>query len=110
ASSAGFTIEDAKTHLRGPEGTTVRVSVRREGEPAEQEFVLKRREIETKSVPYAFVMPDGIGYLRLASFSETSGAEVRGAVERLRLGGAHALVLDLRRNPGGLLDQAAGVA
>ena len=108
--TAGISVEEAAGLLRGPEGTEVTVTVRREGESGEHEFTLKRREIVTKSVPYAFVLDGGVGYLRLANFSEQSGVEVRAAVERLRAAGAKSLVLDVRMNPGGLLDQAVDVA
>src|SRR5437867_2767779 len=107
--SAGVTVEDAAARLRGPEGTKVKVAVQSEGEE-EREYVLTRREIMTKSVPYSFALDGRIAYLRLANFSEKSGAQVRAAVERLRAAGAKSLILDLRSNPGGLLDQAVDVA
>jgi len=109
-SSAGFTIDEAATLLRGPEGTRVTIAVRGEGEANEREVTLERKIIVTHSVRYAFVARDGVGYLRLGNFSEKSGAEIRAALERLRHEGAHSLVLDLRQNPGGLLDQAVDVA
>ena len=108
--SAGYTVEEAATKLRGAEGTRVRLTLRAEGEEEEREVELVRREIETKSVPYAFATPDHVGYLRLANFSEKSGAEVKTALHRLRAAGARGLILDLRSNPGGLLDQAVDVA
>src|SRR5438477_5325641 len=70
----------------------------------------QRRIIFTRSVPYSFLAAHGLAYVRLADFSEKSGAEVRTAVERLRGQGAHSLILDLRSNPGGLLNQAVDVA
>lgn len=108
-STAGFTIEDVASRLRGPEGSHVQISVAREGEEKEVEYSIERREIVTKSVRYAFLVEPRIGYLRLANFSETSGGEVRAALEKLRKEGASRLVLDLRSNPGGLLDQAVDV-
>src|SRR5262249_19797315 len=109
-SAAGLTIEEVAEKLRGPQGTHVQVSVRREGEDKEVEYSIERREIVTKSVRYAFTVEGKVGYLRLANFSETSGGEVRAALERLKSQGANRLVLDLRSNPGGLLDQAVDVA
>ncbi len=109
-STQGFTIEDVAGLLRGPEGSPVRLSVRREGEGDERDFTLTRREIATPSVPYAFMEDDQVGYVRVASFSEKTGAELRAALTRLRAAGARRLVLDMRRNPGGLLDQAVDVA
>jgi len=108
-SSLGLTIEEVADRLRGPKGTSVRLTVHREGEDPDQEYTIEREIIVTNSVPYSFIVERGIGYLRLANFSEKSGAEVRDAVESLRAAGAHALVLDLRSNPGGLLDQAVDV-
>jgi len=109
-STQGFTIEDVAGLLRGPEGSRVRLSVRREGDGEERDFTLTRREIATPSVPYAFMEDDQVGYVRVASFSEKTGAELRAALARLRAAGARRLVLDMRRNPGGLLDQAVDVA
>jgi carboxyl-terminal processing protease len=109
-SAQGLTIEEAADRLRGPKGTQVTLTVRSEGEEGEREVTLERDIIVTKSVPYAFLAAPGIGYLRLSGFSETSGQEVRQALESLRRQGARSAVLDLRLNPGGLLDQAVDVA
>jgi carboxyl-terminal processing protease len=106
----GLTVEEVSERLRGPGGTQVRIAVRREGVAEEVEFSIERSTIVTKSVPYTFVMEGRTGYLRLANFSETSGSAVREALQRLRAEGASRLVLDLRGNPGGLLDQAVDVA
>ncbi len=108
-STFGLTVEDAADRLRGPAGSQVRLTLRREGEEGDHEVALTRRVIERKAVPYAFVMPDGIGYLRIADFSEQTNQEVQAALARLRQEGARSLVLDLRSNPGGLLDQAVDV-
>jgi carboxyl-terminal processing protease len=109
-SSLGLNIEEVADRLRGPQGTPVRISVHREGEEQDQDYTLEREIIVTRSVPYSFVAERGIGYMRLANFSEKSGAEVRAAVESLRAAGVQRLILDLRQNPGGLLDQAVSVA
>ncbi len=109
-SAAGLGIDDAARKLRGAEGTKVQITVRREGESEERDVPLERKIIETHSVPYAFVVKDGVGYVRLSDFSEKSGVEVRDALRALRSGGATRAVLDLRQNPGGLLDQAVNVA
>jgi carboxyl-terminal processing protease len=106
--SAGLGIEEARDRIVGPEGSQVKLLVRTDD--VEREVVLTRREIVTRSVPYAFVTEDRVGYLRLANFSEKSGAEVRQAMARLKRQGAKSLIVDLRANPGGLLDQAVDVA
>ena len=108
-SSAGLSVEDIVSRLRGEPGTRVRISVRREGETEENDYTIERQIIVTRAVPYAFMVEGHVGYLRLANFSERSGTEVRSAVERLRREGATRLILDLRGNPGGLLDQAVDV-
>jgi len=109
-SAAGLSLDQVATRLRGPEGTHVQVSVRREGDDREYEYSIERRVVVRKSVPYAFMAEPKIGYLRLANFSESSGSEVRQALTRLQADGATRLVMDLRSNPGGLLDQAVDVA
>jgi carboxyl-terminal processing protease len=108
--AAGLTIEEVADRLRGDPGTRVSLSLRREGETQEREVTIERRQITAHSVPYAFLATPGIGYVRLADFSEKSGAEVRDAVQRLQHDGARGLILDLRANPGGLLSQAVDVA
>lgn len=109
-STTGFTIEQASALLRGTEGTRVSLALRGEGEDEVRDVELVREIIRTRSVPYAFMADREVGYLRLANFSERSGAEVREALERLRKEGAQRLILDLRSNPGGVLDQAVDVA
>jgi carboxyl-terminal processing protease len=109
-STTGFTIEDASRLLRGERGTTVKLGVIGEGESQEREVSLERDIIKTRSVPYSFMVDREIGYVRLASFSEHSAAELKDALDGLRKLGAKKLVLDLRSNPGGVLDQAVGVA
>ena len=109
-SSAGLSIEEVADLLRGPKGAPVRLTVHREGEEKDQDYTIEREIIRTRSVPYSFMAERGIGYVRLSGFSETSGEEVRHAIEALAAAGAQRLVLDLRLNPGGLLDQAVDVA
>lgn len=108
-SAFGLAVEEVADRLRGAAGTTVRVRIGREGEADTHEIELTRRLVERKAVPYAFVAAPGVGYLRLTTFSERSGQETRAALARLRAQGAKSLVLDLRSNPGGLLDQAVDV-
>jgi carboxyl-terminal processing protease len=109
-SAAGLSIDEVAQKLRGPQGTHVQIGIRREGEEGEVEYSIERREIVTRSVRHAFLVEGKVGYVRLANFSETSGGELRVALDRLKAEGANRLVLDLRSNPGGLLDQAVDVA
>jgi carboxyl-terminal processing protease len=108
-STAGFTIDQTSRLLRGPGGTSLKLTVIGEGETEEREISLERDVIRTNSVPYSFMVDRETGYLRLSSFSERSGEEVRAALEKLRGEGARRLVLDLRSNPGGVLEQAVNV-
>ena len=107
--TSGLALDELAAKLRGKPGTTVRLTVHRDGDDDDHDFTIERQQIITKSVPYAFNLAGGVGYLRLSDFSEDSGAEVRAALARLRAGGATRLLLDLRSNPGGLLEQAVSV-
>ena len=108
--AAGWTDDQAVKVLRGPKGTPVTLRVRRVGVDQPITFRIVRDEIHVKSVPYAYMAAPGIGYLSLVVFAETSTDEIRAAVERLRAQGARKLILDLRTNPGGLLDQGVSVS
>jgi carboxyl-terminal processing protease len=109
-SARNMSTEDVRNHSRGTPGSTVRVAVEREGDPKPIEFVLIREEIPVRNVTYSGYVVDGVGYLRLERFSRTAGEDVRNSIKELReKGNLKALVLDLRDNPGGLLDMAVDV-
>lgn len=95
--------------IRGPPGTDVTVTVFRPSQDSTLDFTLKRERIRLKSVRLATVGPDGIGYLQVTQFSERTGREFAEALAGLEQQGLRALVLDLRSNPGGLLDAAVEV-
>lgn len=102
--------EDVRALTRGEPGTETHVTVEREGEKAPLQFVLIREEIQLKNVTYSSLSPDGIGYIRLERFSRTAGDEVREAIQEMKLkGDINGMVLDLRGNPGGLLESAVDV-
>jgi carboxyl-terminal processing protease len=103
-------IDEVVSKLRGPEGTKVTIQVAGEGETAPRTITVTRRIIHVKSVPYTNLFPGGVGYIRLSSFSATSGDELQAGLESLRAQGAKGLVLDLRGNPGGLLSEAVDVS
>jgi len=104
-------LENVRLMVRGAPGTTVRMKIEREGEKKPLEFVLIREEIPVRNVSYAGFVGDGIGYIRLERFSRTAGDDLRIAIKDLKAKGSiKSLVLDLRDNPGGLLDIAVDVA
>jgi len=75
--------------LRGPKGTNVTVTIQREGEPELLDYTITRDVIKIKSVPYAGMLDDQVGYVRLAQFSEDSSKELREAVSKAQ-GPGHA--------------------
>ncbi len=102
--------EEVRALTRGEPGTEVRILIQREGEQKPLTFVLIREEIQIKNVTYADFVEKGIGYIRLERFSRKAGDEVRLAIKELRAKGEiKGLVLDVRGNPGGLLDAAVEV-
>ena len=107
----GLAFEKALGRILGPEGSTLRVRVRRAG--ASFELALVRRRIEAPVVSSRLlVVRHGrrVGYVRLAACRAGAAQVLRSELRRLERAGASALVLDLRGNPGGLLDQAVSVA
>lgn len=99
-----WSTEQAVQRLRGEPGTDVRVRIRRPGVESPIPFTLTRAHIEVRSVPFATILEDDVGYVPLQLVSESSAREVRTVVDSLRNEGMRGLVLDLRGNPGGLLD------
>ena len=110
ASAEDWETDQAASLLRGSPGTDVSLLIDRPGVDEPIPFTLTRAVIELLSVPFATIVDEGVGYIPLQVFSETSGDEVRGAIERLQEEGMTSLILDLRRNPGGLLEEGVGVA
>jgi carboxyl-terminal processing protease len=109
-STRGITLTDAISKLRGPKNTQVTITIRRRGEEEPIDYTIERDIIEIKSVPFATILDDGIGYVRIAQFSENTGKELRDALRELESQGMDKLIIDLRRNTGGLLTQAIEVS
>jgi carboxyl-terminal processing protease len=106
------TLADTIGRMRGPEGTSVKIGILREGSTEPLQFSLKRSHVELRSVKSELLEP-GMGYLRISQFSETTGDDVDAALKDLRKHNGSALkglVLDLRNNPGGVLEAAVSVA
>ncbi|HVP35521.1 MAG TPA: S41 family peptidase [Terriglobales bacterium] len=106
----GLTSDQAQQKLRGPKGSRVKFAIVREGISDTLEFNLRREVIEIKSVSFSGVIEDGIGYVRLTRFSENAPSELKEALKELKDKNIKGLILDLRGNPGGLLQEAVGAA
>ncbi len=104
-----ITNDDVFKLLRGATGSTVEVTIVREGEPEPLHFSIERAKIPIESVPYSYMIRPGIGYVRIIRFSQTTGEELEKALAKLHGQGMKQLVLDLRSNSGGLLSQAVEV-
>jgi carboxyl-terminal processing protease len=107
----GLGLDEAAGRLQGNEGTAVDISVVR-GNATTQNFRLVRRHVEVESVAQAKILEplSGVGYIQLTTFQKTSTDELDRAMARLKRQGMRYLVLDLRGNPGGLLNVAVDIA
>ena len=97
------------TLLRGDAGTKLRITIKRPGKEKLLRFQLVRQLIKKRSVPYAQMLPNHIGYVVLTAYQDDTSQELRKAVEQLKAMGAQRLVLDLRDNGGGLMEEAVKV-
>src|SRR5208283_1361207 len=107
-STENMSTSDVADMLKGPKGTTVHISIKREGVEQPMEFTLIRDEIPRFSVDVHFMIRPGIGYMHVNGFNETTEHEVSDALDQF--GDLKGLILDLRDNPGGLLSEGVGVA
>jgi carboxyl-terminal processing protease len=109
-STREWTEDYAVSQLRGPKGEKVNIKIARMGMEAPIPFTIVRDEIHVASVPAAYMIDDGVGYVELRVFSETSTEEVRDAITKLQAEGAKGIVLDMRLNSGGLLEEGVSVS
>jgi carboxyl-terminal processing protease len=110
SSAIGITRDDVIRKLRGQKGTKVSIKVIRQGEPVPLVFTITRDKIPTYSVGAVLMLDDKTGYIKLDRFVQTTYDEFLDAMKSLKAQGMTQLVLDLRGNPGGYLDQAIKVA
>ena len=106
----GLTLDDAVSKLRGKIGTDVTVSIEREGVPDLTDYTITRAEIVVHAVPYYGMVSKDIGYIKLATFSDKTLSDVENALKSLQKQGMKKLILDMRYNPGGLLNQAIEIS
>ena len=107
--SKDFTSNEAVKLLRGKPGTDVNITIQRPGVENPLPYTITRDIIKIESVPYGFMIDD-IGYIRIQNFARSTQDEVRTKLDELTAAGMKGLILDLRFNPGGLLDAAQGVS
>ena len=106
-----MTTSEVADLLKGAKGTTVHITIVREGAEKPLEFTVVRDEIPRYSVDLAFEIRPGIGYMHVNGFTETTEHEVAQGLEKFQSQGElKGLILDLRQNPGGLLSEGVGVA
>src|SRR5213595_409972 len=108
-STDGLTTTEVADMLKGPKGTVVKITVSREGYSEPLVFTVTRDEIPRHSVDIAFLLKPGIGYIRLSGFNETTDREIADALKKLDAPSLDGLILDMRGNPGGLLNEAVAV-
>jgi carboxyl-terminal processing protease len=113
ASTKGMSLAEAAQKMRGKNGDKIRLGIYREGFEKPKEFTVTRRVVKVHSVKYTD-LGSGYGYIRLTSFIENSAAEVEKAIKQQIKNSpdkkVRGIILDLRRNPGGLLDQAVKIS
>lgn len=101
--------DKAQRLLKGPAGSTVKVGLARKGNASAVQVEIIRGSIPIESVPVAFVVENGIGYLKVERFAKTTYDEFRMEMDRLRNEGTKTIILDFRGNGGGFLDQAVSM-
>jgi carboxyl-terminal processing protease len=105
----GLTTTEVADMLKGQKGTIVKIVVTREGYSEPLTFTVTRGEIPRHSVDIAFLIKPNIGYIRLSAFNETTDHEIAESLKELNASNLDGLVLDMRGNPGGLLNEAVAV-
>ncbi|WP_073056078.1 MULTISPECIES: S41 family peptidase [unclassified Fibrobacter] len=106
----GLSLDEAVNKLRGKIGTDVTISIEREGVPDLMDFTITRAEIIVHAVPYYGMVTKDIGYIKLATFSDKTTSDVENALKSLQKQGMKKIILDMRYNPGGLLNQAIEIS
>ena len=108
-SVAGWSSSKVSERLKGPANTKLKVTVERPGVEGLLSFDLTRKKIQMPAVPYYDVVCDSVGYIYLSSFTDSAADEVKRALQELKRRGITSLVLDLRGNGGGILEQAVQI-
>ncbi len=109
-STSGMSVDQVAHRLLGPKGTVVHITIIRRGWSKPLQFTITREEISQKSVDAAFLLAPHVAYIHINKFDETTNRELARDLKKLDEDHLRGLVLDLRNNPGGLLEQAVEVA
>ncbi len=107
-STEGLSTDEAVTKIRGPKGSTVTFTIARDGKPLE--IKVTRDTIQVPTIENSYDAKTGVYYIALYQFTESSGAQFKAAFQEFQKSGSKKLIVDLRGNPGGYLDQAAYIA
>ena len=108
--ATGYSSPEVSKNVRGERGTAVKIQIERAGSPAPLDFEIVRGGVPLPSIRNSFMLPNSIGYIGLTGgFQQTTSEELTNAISDLKKRGMKSLILDLRGNPGGILDQAIGV-
>ena len=107
--TAGLAVDDVVKKLRGTPGTKVHVTISRPGQDKPFELDIVRQQLKKYTINYSYMIRPKIGYVKIDSFAETTGDELRKALGKMDARTLEGLVLDLRGNPGGLLQEAIKV-
>jgi carboxyl-terminal processing protease len=102
----GMNTEDVIKRMRGDKGTKVVIGIARPGVKNVLDFEIIRDIIKIKSIPYSFKLDNGVGYIRIRQFNANTSSELRQSLDELEKQGIKGLLIDLRFNPGGLLNEA----
>ncbi|MCK4746541.1 MAG: PDZ domain-containing protein, partial [Bacteroidales bacterium] len=102
--------DDIVKMLKGPKNTQVKVTIYRRGKPAPIDFEITRDDIPIYSVDVAYMVNENTGYIKISQFAQTTYREFMQAVEKLKALGVEKLILDLRRNGGGIMEAATMIA
>lgn len=109
-SAIGFNNEDVRNHLRGPKGSKVDVTIKRPNAKNHVKFTITRDDIPLYSIGASYMLDEKTGYIKMDKFIQTTHEEFMTAAKKLENKGMERLVLDLRGNPGGYLQQAIAIA
>ncbi len=107
-SAVGIKRDEVPLKLMGHKGTKVKVTIEREGWTKPKDFTITRDEVHLESIPYAFLLKSGVGYIDIVRFSSTTNDELERTLQKLESKDLKYLLIDLRNNGGGYLDAAVG--